>query len=485
MTHYDAIIIGSGFGSLSAASLLVNEGLKVVIMEQNYLPGGCTSSYWRKGFVFESGATTVVGVDEKMPLRHLLEETGVKLDYKQLEIPMSVTLNNGKMVTRYQPINDWIEEASRIFGQKEAQQKFWKKCFEISQFVWDNSLKQKHFPPSNLKDLKNTIKSFDLKQIKYAKYAFMTMDKMLKNYGLDKNELFKDFINEQLLITAQNYLQEVNILFGAAALCYTNYTNCYIDGGLINLVNPFIDHIKENNGKLILRNPVRKIVRKKDIYSVETKNGNFTCEYLISGIPINNTLAIFSLPKRKKISKKIMHSNQLNSAFQMGIGFKSNRTFDTIHHQVHLKDPLIEIGSKSIFISFNHPEDTGRCDESGCRVISVSTHISNPEKNFFKKEKVEEEIINILEERGILEKSEIIYKHSSTQKSWEKWTGRINGFVGGYPQFKRIKPWQMIGSRLDNHKAYLCGDTSYPGQGIPGVALSGIIAYEKLKQDWL
>ena len=30
---------------------------------------------------------------------------------------------------------------------------------------------------------------------------------------------------------------------------------------------------------------------------------------------------------------------------------------------------------------------------------------------------------------------------------------------------------------------YACGDTVYPGQGIPGVALSGLIAAEKLIID--
>jgi phytoene dehydrogenase-like protein len=74
---------------------------------------------------------------------------------------------------------------------------------------------------------------------------------------------------------------------------------------------------------------------------------------------------------------------------------------------------------------------------------------------------------------------------AALQKRLQQWTQRQFGFVGGYPQLMRIKPWQMLDARLDGHRAYICGDTTYPGQGIPGVALSGIIAYEKLKRDWL
>lgn len=68
MQQTEIVIIGSGMGSLSAAAYLASEGKKVTIVEQNYLPGGCTSSYFRKGFIFESGATTLVGIDKGMPL---------------------------------------------------------------------------------------------------------------------------------------------------------------------------------------------------------------------------------------------------------------------------------------------------------------------------------------------------------------------------------------------------------------------------------
>ena len=36
---WDIVIIGSGMGSLTAATLLANDGYKVLILEQNYLHG--------------------------------------------------------------------------------------------------------------------------------------------------------------------------------------------------------------------------------------------------------------------------------------------------------------------------------------------------------------------------------------------------------------------------------------------------------------
>jgi len=476
-------VIGSGMGSLSTAALLASKGHKPVIFEQNWQPGGCTSSYWRKGFVFEAGATTLVGLGKGMPLQYVLDQTGIDINARKLDLPMQVHLSNGQLANRYEDLEDWITEAERVFG-KEGQRPFWEECFKISEFVWRTSLKQKYFPPSRLKDLINSAAKVSIDQLKNIPNAFFSVEKVLIKYKLDKNDLFVDFVNEQLLITAQNHASQVNFLFGATALCYTNFPNYYVDGGLLNLVNPFVKYIEEQGGEIKLREGAEVIERREEGYFIQTKNDQYLADYIISGIPINNTFEIYSGKYQEKLKSKLMQSKALNSAFQMGIGFKPHRDFDSIHHQIHLSKPLAETESASIFISLNHSEDKSRSDEEGLMVMSVSTHASDPEHKMINNDKAEAHVIEQLEALDFLKKENIIYQHSSTPKSWSKWTGRKWGFVGGYPQYMNIKPWQMLDARLDNHKAYLVGDTAYPGQGIPGVTLSGIIAFEKICSDW-
>jgi phytoene dehydrogenase-like protein len=115
-------------------------------------------------------------------------------------------------------------------------------------------------------------------------------------------------------------------------------------------------------------------------------------------------------------------------------------------------------------------------------VASISCHIPNPNPNVdIDKEALARIVLEELDERGLISKDSIEYFHVSAATAWERWTGRKYGFVGGYPQYMRIKPWQMIDARLDGRGAYICGDSAYPGQGIPGVALSGINAFYKMK----
>ena len=480
----DVLVIGSGMGSLTAGALLAAKGMKVCVLEQNYLPGGCTSSYWRKGFVFEAGATTLVGLGNEMPLQYVLEKTGISLDARKLKLPMQVHLADGRVINRYQELNRWIEEAEAAFGKK-GQRSFWQECYRISEAVWKTSLVQKRFPPTRLRDLTHAVGKVSLSQVRNLPNAFLSTADLLKKHGLLENRLFCDFVNEQLLITAQNHMEEVNALFGGTALCYTNYPNYYVDGGLINLVDPFVEYIKLHGGQVILRDGVRHVERQNGGYYIHTTKGSdFSCKYLVSGIPINNTLELFPALEAKKIKPKVMESDQLNSAFQMGIGFRPHVEWPALHHQIHLEKPLVETRSASIFISLSHPEDSKRSDEPGMAVMSVSTHAPDPANRMIDGKAVEEDIIKTLVAKDFLKRENIIYQHSSTPKSWAKWTGRKWGFVGGYPQYKDIKPWQMLDARLDGHKAYMVGDTVYPGQGIPGVTLSGIIAVEKLLADW-
>ncbi|MEL7570792.1 MAG: NAD(P)/FAD-dependent oxidoreductase [Eubacteriaceae bacterium] len=51
--HYDAVVIGSGMGGLSAGCNLARNGLKPLVLEKHNLPGGVTTSFVRGRFEFE------------------------------------------------------------------------------------------------------------------------------------------------------------------------------------------------------------------------------------------------------------------------------------------------------------------------------------------------------------------------------------------------------------------------------------------------
>ncbi len=52
---YDAILIGSGIGSLTTAALMAHVGKKVLVLESHYTAGGFTHTFSRKGYEWDVG----------------------------------------------------------------------------------------------------------------------------------------------------------------------------------------------------------------------------------------------------------------------------------------------------------------------------------------------------------------------------------------------------------------------------------------------
>ena len=48
----DVIVIGAGLSGLTAASLLAKSGLKVIVVDQAYCPGGTCGSFVRRDTVY-------------------------------------------------------------------------------------------------------------------------------------------------------------------------------------------------------------------------------------------------------------------------------------------------------------------------------------------------------------------------------------------------------------------------------------------------
>lgn len=75
----DIVVIGSGIGGLCCAGLLARYGFEVVVCESHSIPGGAAHSFERNGFCFDSGPSLFSGLaasPSPNPLRQVLDALG-------------------------------------------------------------------------------------------------------------------------------------------------------------------------------------------------------------------------------------------------------------------------------------------------------------------------------------------------------------------------------------------------------------------------
>ncbi len=87
---YDVIIIGAGMGGLSASVHLATKGLKVLLLEQHYKVGGCTTKFVRGPFTFDAALHEMAGGGPgklDRGLYKLLEISGVGKKVELYELP--------------------------------------------------------------------------------------------------------------------------------------------------------------------------------------------------------------------------------------------------------------------------------------------------------------------------------------------------------------------------------------------------------------
>lgn len=83
---WDIIVIGSGVGGLTAGALLARYGYRVLVCEAHSVPGGAAHGFDRSGFRFDSGPSLFSGLADRHspnPLRQVLNALEVDLGWLQ------------------------------------------------------------------------------------------------------------------------------------------------------------------------------------------------------------------------------------------------------------------------------------------------------------------------------------------------------------------------------------------------------------------
>ncbi|GJM97210.1 hypothetical protein PR202_ga14119 [Eleusine coracana subsp. coracana] len=126
----DVVVIGSGLGGLCCAGLLARYGQDVLVLESHDRPGGAAHSFDIKGFNFDSGPSLFSGFQSRgpqaNPLAQVLDALGESVPCASYDSWM-VYVPEGQFLSRIGP-TDFLKDLDTFIGADAVQE--WKKLLD-------------------------------------------------------------------------------------------------------------------------------------------------------------------------------------------------------------------------------------------------------------------------------------------------------------------------------------------------------------------
>lgn len=459
------LIVGAGGGGIVSALLSSLRGDNVTLIEAHSNLGGCASYFKRGPFVFDVGATTLSGLKPGQPLHKLFSLLGSKPDVIQADPGMVITLSSGKVIRYHQNFEAWIKELESHFPNR-GHEKFWKKIKSINKLAWE-LLENLNFPLSSLSDL-----LLHPKYLKLAPSLLISTEMALKYYDLDFPE-YRELVDGILIISAQSKAPDVPFLVGAMGLSYPSETFVPV-GGMKGLMDFFEVEMKKRKIEILFDKRVVSFEGPRvSLHDGRTLSGQRT----IFNLPIWNLSDLSPGDFKQKSDKRPGHWGAF--VVYVAIPFATRDSY----HQVHLNHPLIE----NYFASFSLKNDLTRAPV-GWQVVTISTHVRALEwwglsaSDYKKKKEVMTKIImDDFTKRFHVTDSKLL--SSGTPRTFENFTGRSFGFVGGLPFLYGKNPLKLLGPKTSLKGIYHVGDTTFPGQGLVGVVAGAFNLDRALKKE--
>lgn len=491
-TEFDTIVLGAGFGGLASAALLALYGHDVLVLEGHTTVGGCAGYFDRfekdeRGdrlrYRFDVGATTLSGVVTGRSFDRLFSLLGDAPVLRRVDPGMVVWLPDGRKLVRWSDTDRWIRACEECFGQR-GQREFWGRIMGIADRGWELSRVNPTFPPKSLRDILGMVRPVNLRNLDLLSATRRSVMDLVRECGLDDNALFRQFLAEQLMITAQNVPEDTPLLVGAMGLAYPNET-WYAEGGMYGVAGFLETKIRENGGEVRTKRKVGTIEREGDRWALVTQRETYRARRVISNSTVWDMAGLVRGEYSRYFGEQVRRSGRGWGAFTVYCAVSDS--FDdagSLYHQIHC-DPLPHSGSRSIFVSLSPVNDGLRAPE-GWRVLTVSTHLADPDvwerlaaqsPDLYEKRKEElgRTILELVSARlpgfSTAQKKFVL---TGTPRTFGFYTRRMHGMVGGIPHSLQRNLVFAPKHRTPLPEMYMVGDTVYPGQGVAAVVLGAL-----------
>ncbi|MGL5922767.1 C-3',4' desaturase CrtD [Chroococcidiopsis sp.] len=488
------VVIGAGIGGLTAAALLARRGYQVLVLDQAIVPGGCASTFQRKGFTFDVGATQVAGLEPGGIHHRIFTELEIDLPKATPCDPACAVYLPGET----QPINVWRDRA-KWKAERERQfpgsDRFWQLIDNLFQASWAFQARDPVLPPRNIWDLWQLTQAVRLGTLTTLPYTFLTVGDALRGHGLEDDWRLRTFLDLQLKLYSQVDAEETALLYAATALSVSQSPQglSHLHGSMQVLSDRLVEALEKYGGKLLMRHSVEKIlVENGKVKGVLVRNqktkevGTELADEIVANVTVQNLVQLLGRNAPQGYKQRVDKLPEASGAFVVYLGVDETAIPPGCPpHLQFMYDRNGAIGeNNSLFVSVSRAGD-GRAPEGKGTIIASSFVDPKPwwrsEDYEAMKEKSTREAIARLGQFFHLTPETILHQEAATPRTFARYTARDRGIVGGIGQ--RVPTFGPFGfaNRTPVKNLWLVGDSTHPGEGTAGVSYSALTVVRQIE----
>lgn len=472
--RYDVIVIGAGIGGLTCGCYLAKSGMDVLIVEQHFKPGGCCTSFTRKGFSFDAGGHFIGSFREKGAMRKILNELDIINEIQLLKVESADHV--------IFPEYDIVIKSNFDDTVLTLQREFPKEADNISIFI-------------------EKVKSF--RYTHSYLYSNMTFKDILdKHFSDEKLKAFFDILLLYIGVTSKDVSAISAIVLYREFILDGGY---YPKGGMQNFSDALANSFKKVGGTFLFSQEVTKILHEKgSVKGVSLVNGDIIeCNQVISNADakktyselidireINSDISIEFLKKLDEMIPSVSHFNVYLGIDKKAVcdikercniwyvpKYNTRDIMDDMINDPYSKEGFIHIAFPSFYDSDLAPD--------GCECMFLTVLVPFMSKEFWDREK--QIFADILIERaenvipGL--KKHILYKETSTPYTIYRYTLNTKGANYGWSMTPNQTGRMRLPQKSFIKGLYHAGHWTEPGCGIATVAQSGYMAARLVIQN--
>lgn len=491
------IVIGSGIGGLCCAAMLARYGVEVVVCESHSIAGGAAHGFERQGFRFDSGPSLYSGMSYRPstnPLRHVMDAVGAEVDWLTYDT-WGCYLPEGNFDTRV-GVDQFCDVLAQLRGQDAINQ--WRKLQQYMQPLQAAAIALPTVAFRNDLGVALTAGRFALPMLKHLPQ----LPRLTGAFGPIMDEVITDpFIYHWLdmlcfllsgLPASGTNAAEMSFMF--AEWYRPDVVLDYPVGGSAAMVDALVDSIHRQGGTVMLNAHVQEILLEGDrATGIRLRNGKVlnADRAVISAISIWDTLNLLpASPATNRFRRERQQTPACDSFMHLHLGIDATGLSpDMPCHYITVDDWNKGVAAPLNLVVASIPSVL---DPSlaplGKHVVHVYTPGNEPYSLWEGLDRRSEAYAQLKQER-----SEVVWQAMErvipdlrdrcevtlvgTPLTHERFLRRHRGSYGpaiAASQGLFPGPLTPIPGLL------CCGDSTFPGIGLPAVAASGAIAANTL-----